>query len=213
MAGLSDFIQGLFGNSGREFESGGREYEKYNRQAQDVQQPYNQAGTQAIPEYQSWLQGQKNPTDFINNMTKGYKESPWATRQKQVGMNALNNAGSATGLTGSTPLMDWQQQNAEGIASQDMNQWLSHVLGVNTQYGQGQNNLMTGGQNAANTLSTLREFLASAMGGTKFGETQGRQKDFGSLIEGLFGQGGQGQGGQGNMMNMLFQLLPMLMAG
>jgi len=57
-------------------------------------------------------------------------------------MRAANNIGSATGMTGSTPMMQQAQQNAQNISSGDMQNWLSQVLGINNQYGQGEAGLM-----------------------------------------------------------------------
>ena len=93
-----------------------------------------------------------------------YQQSPWARYQQQQAMRMANNMGSATGLTGSTPLQLQAQQNAANISSQDMNNWLQNVLGINTQYGQGQQNLMAGGQGAANALTSLYGDMGERMG-------------------------------------------------
>ena len=81
-------------------------------------------------------------------------------------------------------MMQQMQQNASNIASQDMNQWLQNVLGINTQYGQGQNNLMQGGQNAANSLANLYNQMGQNMGSAAYGKESGNQNDFWNMLGG-----------------------------
>ena len=78
-------------------------------------------------DYQDWLQTQKDPSKFINDQMANYQESPYAHYLQQQSMRAGQNAASASGLSGSTPLMQQMQQNSGQIASGDMNQWLQNV--------------------------------------------------------------------------------------
>lgn len=183
--GLGSLFGGLFGDSGAPYNKAMEQYQQWGNKAEGTQQPYLNAGQGAIPQYQQWLQGQKNPTEFINNAMGQYKESPYAHFLQQQAMNAGQNAASASGLTGSTPLFQQLQQNAGNISSQDQNQWLQHVLGINTQYGQGQQNLMQGGQNAANALSNMYGQMGQNMGQGAYGQEAGRQQDRNNIFGGL----------------------------
>ena len=178
-SGLGSLFGGLFGNSGKPYDK----YNEYMQQAQQAQQPYANAGQSAIGDYQRWLQSQQDPSKFINDQMKNYQTSDYAQNLQQQSMNAGQNAASASGLMGSTPLMQQMQSNAGQIASQDQNQWLQNVLGVNTQYGQGQQNLMTGGQNAANSLSGIY----NQMGQGAYGQQAGKQQDFFNTLGGGIG--------------------------
>jgi CO dehydrogenase/acetyl-CoA synthase gamma subunit (corrinoid Fe-S protein) len=89
------------------------------------------------------------------------------------------------GLTGSTPLTQYAQQNARDISSQDMESWLQNVLGINREYGQGLNNLVSGGQGAANNISNLLAQLGISMGQGAYGAGEGRNQDRGNIIGGL----------------------------
>ncbi len=184
-SGLSQFLGGLFGDSGAPYDKAMGEWQKYLGQGKDLMNPFYQAGTGAIPQYQEWLQGMKDPSAFINKIMGQYQESPFAKYQQQQSMRAGQNAGSASGLTGSTPMMQQMQQNASNISGQDMNTWLQNVLGVNTQYGAGQGNLMSGGQNAMNTFMQMLSEYGSLMGGGAFGKEQGRQQDRQNMIGGF----------------------------
>ena len=182
---IGGIVQGITGGSSKPYDKAMQEYQKWINQAQGTQQPYLDAGKGAIGNYQNWLQGQQDPSKFINNLMGGYQESPYAKYQQQQAMNAGTNFGSANGLSGSTPLLQQMQQNAGGIASQDQNQWLQNVLGINTQYGQGQNNLMQGGQNAANQLTNLYGQAGQNMGQAAYGRQDAKNNDFWSMFNGI----------------------------
>jgi hypothetical protein len=97
--------------------------------------------------------------------------------------------GSANGLTGSTPLTQFAQQNARDISSQDMNGWLQHVLGINTQYGSGLQNEINSGQNAANSLSKLYSDFGGNLAASKYGSQAAHNKDKVDKWGGLFRMG------------------------
>jgi|SRR5215475_8626828 len=183
--GLLNTLGGIFGNSSKPYDKSREEYEKYINKAEGVQQPYVNAGQQGLTNYQDWLNGQKDPAAFINKQIGQYSESPYAHYLQQQAVNAGNNYGSANGLSGSSALALQMQQNAGNIASQDMNQWLQHVLGINTQYGQGQNNLVNYGQNAANSLTNLYGQSAKDQAEQAYNSQAGKQNDFWNTIGGI----------------------------
>jgi hypothetical protein len=184
MSGLSGLLGGMFGNSGSPYSAAMDQYMQWANKAQGVQNPFLQAGTGAIGNYQNWLTGMQDPTKFINNIMGQYQESPYAKYQQQQAMRMANNMGSATGMTGSTPLQLQAQQNASNISSQDMNNWLQNVLGINTQYGAGQGNLMNMGANSANALTGLYQNMGANMGQMAYGQGAAQNNDFMNMIGG-----------------------------
>ena len=186
-AGLGGLFGGLFGDSGKPYDKAMEQYQQWANKAQGVQQPYLDAGTNAIGSYQDWLKGMQDPSKFINNLMGQYQQSPYTTYLQQQAQNAGVNAASASGLTGSTPFMQQQQQNATNIAQQGLDSWLRNVLGINTQYGQGQQNLMTGGQGAANALTGLYNNMGQQMGEAAYGKEAGKKQDFWNTIGGGLG--------------------------
>lgn len=187
--GIGGFIGGLFGDSGKPYEDAMDQYREWAKKAENTQNPFLQAGTGAIGDFQKWLNGMQDPSGFINKLMGQYQESPWAKYMQQQGVRAGQNAASASGMIGSTPFAQQLQQNAENISSQDMQNWLGRVLGINTQYGGGLNNLMGYGANAANQLTNMFNQMGGRMGEAAYGQRAGEQQDRNNLWGGLFNIG------------------------
>lgn len=153
----------LFGGSGG-YDEASKQYERWNRKSEAALNPFIQAGQGAIPDYQNWLAGMKDPSKFINDTMGQYQESPWARYQKQQSEREGINAGSAGGMVGSTPWAQQMQQNAAGISSQDMQNWLARVLGINSEYGGGLGNMMQGGLSAGGSLAGMYGNMGQHMG-------------------------------------------------
>lgn len=182
-----NILYGIFGDAGSPFDEASQQMDQMFPQGQKYQMPFYKAGTDAIPNFQNWLQKMQDPSSFIKNIMGQYQESPFAKFQQDQSMRAATNMGSATGLTGSTPLMQFAQQNARDISSQDQNSWLQNVLGVNNQYGAGQQNLMGMGQNSANSLMKyFQDYMQNKTAAT-FGKEYANQQQMGGLFSGLAG--------------------------
>lgn len=213
-SGVGGLASGLFTDASAPYTEASKQFQNYGKLGASTQSPFYYAGTNALGglsdylnqirgstgSYQQWLNQMQNPTEFINNMMGQYQESPWAHYQQQQAMRAGQAMGSAGGLTGSTPLMQFAQQNARDISSQDMNQWLQHVLGINSQYGageaglsgtygQGIQNLTGMGSSAANALTNLYGDLGKSMAEASYGEQAGKNQNKSDLWGGLFNTG------------------------
>lgn len=192
LGGLGGFLGSMFGDSGAPYDDAMKQYQDWANKAQNVQNPYLQAGQGAIGNYQDWLSGQKDPSKFINNLMGQYQQSPWAKYSQQQGMRAATNAASMGGLSngmggagiGSTPFMQQAQQNAQNISSEDMQNWLGKVLGINTQYGQGNQFLMGQGANAANSLTGMYGDMGRQMGEQAYNKGAAGQNDMWNMLGG-----------------------------
>lgn len=158
---------------------------KYEQKAMGMQNPFYQAGSAAIPQYQQWLDKMRDPQAFINNTMSQYQQSPWARFQTDQAMRANNNMASSAGLVGSTPWQQSGEQYARDISSQDMNTWLGNVLGVNTQYGQGVGNMLGMGQHAADQMTDFYKNMFGPMGEAAYGRSAGNQQDMWNMIGGI----------------------------
>lgn len=184
-SGLGGILSGMFTDSSKPYDKAMEEYQRFLNEGKGTQKPFYDAGVGAIGNYQDWLNGQKNPTEFINKIMGDYQESPYARYLQQQAQNAGVNAASASGLTGSTPFLQQAQQNASNISSADMNQWLQNVLGINTQYGQGQKNLVDTGQTSANALTNLYSEMAKNFGDAAYGKEAGKQQNKSNILGGI----------------------------
>lgn len=185
LGGLGGMLGGLFGHSNKPYDAAMQQYQQWGNQAQNTQQPFLNAGQSALAPYQEWLAAQKNPSDFINRMMSQYQQSPYNRFLQQQAQNAGINSASASGLSGSTPMMMQMQQNAANIGQQGINDWLANVLGINTQYGQGHQNLISGGQNAANYLTQLYNTMGQNMGEQSYNREASNNNNFWNTIGGL----------------------------
>ena len=186
-APLASIASGLFTDASAPYRAAQAPYENYMNRATGAQNPFFNAGTQALPQYQNFLSSMSNPSDFINHLMKSYQASPYSQYLQQQAIRSAQNAGSESGLLGSSPMNQQIQQNATNISSQDMQNWLSNVLGINTQYGAGLQGLVSGGQNSANALSDLFSNQAQGAGNLAYGQEQGRNQNVGNIIGGIFG--------------------------
>ncbi len=185
LSGIGEGL-GLYGDSSEPYKNAEDTLHNFYNQSKGFQNPFLNMGTSAIPQMQDWLKGMQDPSSFINNLMGKYQESPWAKFQQQQAIRSAQNMGSQSGLTGSTPLTQFAQQNAQNISSQDMNQWLQNVLGINTQYGQGLGNEISGGQNAANTLTNAATGFGEDIAGMRYNEKAAENNQRGNLWGGIF---------------------------
>ncbi len=193
-SGLAQFFGGMFGDSGSPYGDAMKQFKKYYGQAQGYQNPFYQAGLGGMGNYQDWLGKMKDPSQFMNNLMGQYQQSAGNKFLQDQAMRAGTNAASAGGSMvpggpggagiGSTPFVQQQQQNAANIGQQGMNDWLGNVLGINSQYGAGQNNLMQGGHQAGDMMSQLAMMMGNNMGQGAYGQRAGQNQDFWNMISG-----------------------------
>ncbi len=137
--GGRNFVGNLMsGNGSRPYGNAERAYDRYTS-------PWSNAGRGAINPFSQRLNEMGNTGDFMKNIMGQYQESPWARNMQNQSMRAGQNAASASGLMGSTPLMNQLQQNAGNISSQDQQNFFNNMMGINDKYMQGQNQLMNFG--------------------------------------------------------------------
>ena len=183
------------------------------RQAQQgalgYMQPYQQAGTQALGQYQGALGQQADPTAFYDQIMSHYAQSPAAKFQEQQGIGALQNRAAATGMTGSGQEMKDIMKYSQGLASQGQQDYLKNILGIRGDYMSGLKGLGLQGQQAAGTmggyqfrggedLTSLMQQIARAKAasqGTLESGVGKLQQQITGAISGGLGAGGAGSAG------------------
>ena len=137
----------------------------------------------------------QDPQAFYQKMMSGYAMSPQAQMQQQQAIKSANQAAAASGMLGGgaeqKALADYSQQ----LSARDQQQWLQNMMGINTQYLGGLQDLMQRGFGAGQQMG---------------GWTMGAGQDIGSLQNAI----GQAQMG-GDMAGMqgIGQLLGLLTGG
>lgn len=182
LSGLAGLLGNLFTDQSSPYRAAQDAYQQYGQQAMNAQQPYLQAGQQGLGNYQDWLKGMQDPTKFINNTMSQYQQSPMAKYLQNQSIRSGQAAASASGLSGSTPFSQQLAQDANNISSQDMGSWMNNVLGVNTQYGQGQQSLANMGQHSADNMSDMYEKMAEQMASTGAGQAAGHNQNTANIF-------------------------------
>lgn len=185
LGGLSSFLGGVLNDPRKAYANAERAYDPWSERASNAFNPFVNAGEGAIGPYQNWLSQMSNPVNFLNNLSSQYQESPYAKYLQQQVQRAGTNAASASGLIGSTPFLQQSQENAENISSRDMQNWLSQVLGLNTQYGQGWGNLIGTGLQAAGGQSNVFGQRAADEAALAYGKEAAGQSRNSNIIGGL----------------------------
>lgn len=94
-------------------------------------QPYidrgNRAGNQLEGQYGEMT---GNPGGLYDRLGAGYKESPGYQFKLHQALMAGDNAAAAGGMAGSNQHQFQNQETAEGLASQDYNDYMSKILGL-----------------------------------------------------------------------------------
>lgn len=184
MSALTNILQGLFGFSNDPYGKGMSQYSKYSNQAGGYQKPFYDAGVNSLSPYQARLAQMADPQAYFNSIMGGYNESPYAKYQQQESMNKSINEASNTGMTGSTPFQLQAQKNAQDISSKDMDKYFQDIMGINTDYMSGLNNLISGGEHSADVMTQLKNILGAVMGEGSYKQGIGNQNSFNSLISG-----------------------------
>jgi len=143
--------------------------------------PYQQAGVGALGEFNQAIQPQVNdPVGFINNIASQFKSSPGAQFQTQQGIAAANQGGVTSGSLGSGAQQKALSQFAQGVTSQDQQQFLQNVLGQHQQGLQGLQGLIGSGLSAdqiqeqyLNALAQQQAQVGAAQGALASANAQG----------------------------------------
>ena len=123
--------------------------------------PYADRGNAVYPSLQQHTDQLLNdPGGLLNHLSQGYQQSPGYQFQVNQAQQASNRASAAKGMLGSPMQQQQMAGTVNGLANQDFNHYLSHVLGL---YGQGLNSEQGIYNNGANASRSLGENLSSAL--------------------------------------------------
>lgn len=147
---------------------------------------YMNAGKSALggllPQLQSISQ---DPGAFYNRLGSGYQQSPGYQFQVNQAQKSLNNLAANTGYLGTPEEQQAMAQTVNGLANQDYNQYIGHLLGLYNTGLNGLTNVANLGYHAASDYGTdlADNELSKAM--LAFKGQQNQNSDMGSLVGGI----------------------------
>lgn len=204
--GGGGFLGKLFGGGNDPVADASKYYDQISGVLKDYLGPYADRGNQVYPELQEqYKQLMNDPNAMLNKFGQGYQQSPGYQFQVNQATGAANNAASAGGMLGSPAHQQQTASMVNNLASQDYNQYLSHVLGL---YGQGlggeQGIYNTGAQMSGSLGENLSNSLMSQGNMAYSGAINKNQQALqmigmltGMNVPKLGGGGGMGGGGFG----------------
>jgi hypothetical protein len=185
------FLSNLFGGGKNPSDSAMQYLQQIPGRTQQYQQPYFNAGVQALPQLQQQygsLLG--NPGGKLNEIGQNYQQSPGLDFAIQQALQGAGHAAAAGGMAGSP---EHEQQNmslATNLANQDYNNWLGQATGLYGQGLSGEQNLAGMGQQSGNSMADMiAQALASQAGYSYAGQAAKNQQH-----SGLLGNIGRGIG-------------------
>ena len=151
-SGLASGVMGLFNDP---YTDAQKQIDKYYGKSIDRQNPFFDAGKNALANYQTSLGQMQDPQKYLASLINNYQMSPYSQFLQNQAMRGLTNSASANGLIGSSPYMQQASQMSSNIASQGLQDYLSQIFGVNSQYLNGLGSLINSGQHAADKMSDI----------------------------------------------------------
>lgn len=185
---------GLFSDPTDPMKDANRYLNKIPGIGQQYYNPFIQGGQQAGNTLQGEYGKMLDPTDFINNIMKNYQESAGAQyQQKQLGQG-IGATAAAGGYAGTPEHQQEYGQMANGIMSQDMQQYLQNALGV---YGgglSGEQDIYGKGFQASGSLADMLGGLLSSQAGLAFQNDSQQNASHDAFMNSLTNALGQGVG-------------------
>lgn len=185
LGGLSQFLQGLLIDQSVPYKESAKEYSRNINQGVNVLNPFYDRGVGAGENYEDKLNKMKDSPGYINDLIRQYQESPYTQFLKQQGQRYLTNAGSASGLTGSSALQKAGLDYMNQISQSGLNDWLSRVLGVDKDYLSGISDIYGKGYSSGQNISNLYGQSAQDLANLKYNQEAGNLKNSGNLLSGF----------------------------
>lgn len=192
LGGLAGGIAGLFGGGKKNnpYSGGGKYFDQIQDIIKQYSDPYVNAGRGAMGGTQGvYDQMRDDPGGYYNKLGAGYKESPGYQFKLKNALQAGSNAQAAGGMAGSP---QHEQQNmgiANDIASQDFNEYMNQIMGINKGGLEGEENTINrgfnAGQNATNNLGTNLGQKNAWNAGQKNWNNENRNSSWGQIGKGI----------------------------
>lgn len=143
---IAGVLSNMMGGYKNPADAGSKYYQQIPGELKHYFGPYVQAGNNALSHNLPQLEGEygnmvSDPSGEQNAMGAGFKQSPGYHYQLNQAMTAANNAAAAGGNAGSPEAMQYAEKQAQGLASQDYNNFMNRDMQLHSQGLSGQNSL------------------------------------------------------------------------
>ena len=123
---------------------------------QQYQQPWFQAGKDAIPVLQDqYKQLLSDPGGKMNQIGQSFQQSPGFKFAMDQALQGGNHAAAAGGMAGSPQHEQQNMQLATNLGNQEYNNWMQNALGMYGQGLQGQQGMSQQGQQAGQSMADM----------------------------------------------------------
>lgn len=146
-------------------------------QTQQYQQPWFQAGKDAIPGLQDqYKQLLSDPGGKMNQIGQSFQQSPGFKFAMDQALQGGNHAAAAGGMAGSPQHEQQNMQLATNLGNQEYNNWMQNALGMYGQGLQGQQGMSQQGQQAGQSMADMIAQTLAQQGNLAFqGQSQKNQ--------------------------------------
>jgi hypothetical protein len=125
-------------------------------QTNPYQQPFFEAGKNAIPSLQNqYTSLLNNPGGKLNEIGQNYQQSPGFKFAMEQALGAMGRNQAANGMAGSAQHDQYGMELATNLANQDYNNWLGQATGLYNQGLGGQQDMMHQGQQAGSNMANM----------------------------------------------------------
>ena len=190
------YFQNLFGMGDSNPANAAQPYlEKIPGMLHETFDPYIARGKDAYgkldPIYSQMLQ---DPTAFLNALMQQYEPSRGYQMKRDEALGAAANSAAAGGMRGSFGDMTGQSRLAQSLMSDDMQQWLQNVMGLQNKGLQGQQGFYNTGYDASKSLGGDLSNVYGTQGQLAFQGQANANKSASDLVSALLGAGAMGAG-------------------
>lgn len=180
-------VASLFGHKRNPADAANKYLDQIPGQTGQYYNPYINAGRSALDQYQNQIgQLTGNTGDVYNRLAGGYQESPGYQFALREALGAGGNAAAAGGMLGTPAHQQTQMQTAQGLASQDFNNYLQNQMGLYGMGMQGLGGLNQMGYNAATGYGDILGSNLARQGQYAYEGQKGRNQAFGQGVSDIF---------------------------
>lgn len=182
------FLDKLFGGNKNPADSAMPYLNQIPGVAHQYYDPFVQQGMNAYNVMNPQLEGMaSDPSAFLDKILQGYQPSRSYQMKFDEGSRAAGNSAAAGGMRGSINDITAQSRLADSLMGEDMQQWLSNVLGIQGRGLQGLGNLYNTGYDASGRLSSDLTNNLGNQGQLAFQGQREKNQRFNDLLGGLGG--------------------------